>query len=102
MTRFGLPKDATEARAWLAEIRADALICVISPSPDEMAWLRAVPALKQVVTLASPRAGLPGMDMREDLIAASAVDLVLAQMHRNERGVPAHPTSLLLEGEWRE
>lgn len=102
MTRFGFPKDATETHAWLAKVKADALICVVSPNERELAWLRTVPALKQVVTLASPRADLPGVDMREDLIAASAVDLVVAQMHRNERGVPAHPTSLLLEGEWRE
>jgi hypothetical protein len=30
------------------------------------------------------------------------VDLMVAQLHRNERGVPAHPPTLLLEGEWRE
>ncbi|MFA6960880.1 MAG: LacI family DNA-binding transcriptional regulator [Opitutaceae bacterium] len=102
MTRFGFPKDEMETRAWLAKVKADALICVISPDEWELAWLRTVPGLRQVVTLASPRAELPGIDMREDLIAASAVDLVVAQLHRNERGVPEHPTTLLLEGEWRE
>ncbi|MFA6288030.1 MAG: LacI family DNA-binding transcriptional regulator [Opitutaceae bacterium] len=102
MTRFGFPKDEMETRVWLAKVKADALICVVSPTEKELAWLRAVPGLKRVVTLASPRAGLPGTDMREDLVAAGAVDLVVAQLHRNERGVPAHPTTLLLEGEWRE
>jgi LacI family transcriptional regulator len=63
--------------------------------------LRAVPELRRIVTLASATAELPGIDMREDLVAASAVDLVIAQLHRNERGVPTHPTTLLLEGEWR-
>jgi LacI family transcriptional regulator len=102
MTRFGLPENAAETRAWLVKVKADALICVVSPPAEALAWLKAVPELKRVVTLASPSTGLPGMDMREDLIAASAVDLVVAQLHRNERGVPAHPTTLLLEGEWKE
>jgi LacI family transcriptional regulator len=102
MTRFAFPGDATEAKTWLAKVKADALICVVSPNERELAWLREVAGLKQVVTLASPRAELPGIDMREDLVAASAVDLVVAQLHRNERGVPAHPTTMLLGGEWRE
>jgi len=101
MTRFGFPKDEMEMTAWLAKVKADALICVVSPNEKELAWLRDVPGLKRVVTLASPRSGLPGIDMREDLIAAGAVDLVVAQLHRNERGVPQHPTTMLLEGEWR-
>ncbi|MGH7945767.1 MAG: Ig-like domain-containing protein [Opitutaceae bacterium] len=37
-----------------------------------------------------------------DRIAASAVDLVVAQLHRNDRGIPAQPSSLLLDGVWRE
>ena len=102
MTRFGFPQDEMETRAWLAKMKADALICVVSANERELAWLRGVEGLKQVVTLASPRPGLPGIDMRDDLVAASAVDLVVAQLHRNERGVPAHPTTMLLEGEWRE
>ncbi|MFH1499804.1 MAG: hypothetical protein ABII82_18485 [Verrucomicrobiota bacterium] len=101
MARFGWPEDAAEMRTWLAKVKADALICVVGAGEERLRELREVPGLKQVVTLASPRAGLPGIDMRDDLIAMSAVDLVVAQLHRNERGVPSHPTALLLEGEWR-
>jgi hypothetical protein len=36
------------------------------------------------------------------MVGASAVELVMAQLHRNERGVPRHPTSVMLEGEWEE
>ena len=102
MTRFGLPDTDAETHAWLAKIRADALILVVRPAEAKLKELRAIPALKRMVTLASATEELPGIDMREDLVAASAVDLVVAQLHRNERGVPAHPTTLLLEGEWRE
>lgn len=101
MARFGWPASVAETRAWLTKVKADALICVVGADEETLEAVREAPGLKAVVTLAGPRAGLPGIDMREDLIAGSAVDLVVAQLHRNERGVPAHPTTLLLEGEWR-
>lgn len=98
MARFGLADNDAETRDWLAKTKADALIFVVRP-PDEKLWmLRAVSGLKIMVTLATPTPDLPGMDMCEGLVATSAVDLVVAQLHRNERGVPAHPTTLLLEG----
>lgn len=102
MGRFELPESDAEARAWVEKVKADALIFVVGASPERVKMLRTIPALKALVTLANPRPDLPGIDMREDLVAASAVDLVIAQLHRNERGVPAHPTTLLLEGEWKE
>lgn len=102
MSRFGLPESEAETRTWLAKVKADALIFVVRPPEERLRALRGMTELKRVVTLASATADLPGIDMREDLVAASAVDLVIAQLHRNERGVPEHPTTLLLEGEWRE
>lgn len=101
MARFA-PLEYAEMRTWLAKIKADSLICVLNPTEDKLRMLQTIPGLKKIVTLAFPRAGLPGIDTREDLIAANAVDLVMSQLHRNERGVPAHPTTLLLEGEWWE
>ncbi|MBT65242.1 MAG: hypothetical protein CML13_18760 [Puniceicoccaceae bacterium] len=35
-------------------------------------------------------------------LGASAVDLVVAQIHRNERGIPQAPKAILMEGEWVE
>jgi LacI family transcriptional regulator len=102
MARFGLPATEAAMQSWLVKINADALIFVVRPSAKWLEALREVPSLKQLVTLASATADLPGIDMREDLVAASAVDLVVAQMHRNERGVPMRPTTMLLEGEWRD
>lgn len=102
LTRFGFPASEAETTAWLRKTRADSVVCVVSPGDRGLAWLRAGTREQGVVTLASPRAGLPGIDMREDLVAAGAVDLVVAQLHRNERGVPTHPTTQLWEGEWRD
>lgn len=102
MARFGWPEDVAELESWLAKERADALICVVNPPPATLARLRERGTPACIVTLANPTAELPGIDMCEGRVAASAVDLVMAQLHRNERGVPAHPSALLLEGEWRE
>lgn len=102
MSRFGFPSTQGEFEAWLQKHRADSVITVVRPSPEHLGWLRKPERALMPVTLSTPDRNLAGIDMREDLIAASAVELVVAQLHRNERGAPANPTALLLEGEWRD
>lgn len=46
--------------------------------------------------------GLPGVDHCEAEIAASAVDLVVMQLQRNQLGPPAVPHMLSFPGIWRE
>lgn len=41
-----------------------------------------------------------GIDQGYDLISSHAVDLVVAQLHRNERGLPAEPRTVLFPGRW--
>lgn len=98
----GFPEDGAKVKAWLEKTRADAFCFVMNPPDETLRWLRTLPNLKRMVTLDTPKRGLPGILIRDELIGASAVDLVVAQLHRNERGVPEHPTSVLLEGEWRD
>lgn len=50
----------------------------ISPGEDEMA----------------------GVNQNSDLVGVAAVDLVDGQLRRNEWGVPRHPRTLLIPGEW--
>ena len=45
---------------------------------------------------------IPGIDERYDLLGSDAVDMVIAQFHRRERGVPERPKVILTQGEWRE
>ncbi|MFA6289359.1 MAG: LacI family DNA-binding transcriptional regulator [Opitutaceae bacterium] len=100
MLRFGFPKLKKDASAWLAKTKADGLVFGMNP-PDEMiGWLRTLPQLKQIVTLDAPKKGVACMRVAPGLLAASAVDMVMAQLHRNERGLPEHPTTLLLDGVW--
>lgn len=102
LVRFGLPESRTETVAWLEKVRADGLVFGMNPSEETLAWLRTLPRLKGMVTLDRPEPGLPGINTQDGGIAANAVDLVIAQLHRNERGVPAIPLTVLPEGEWRD
>jgi LacI family transcriptional regulator len=101
MHRFGLPKNIETLQPWFRQIKADALILVYCISRPIMDRLREISQIERIVTL-DVREGddVPGMNIRNDTIAAGAVDLVVAQLHRNERGVPSHPTAMLFEGEW--
>jgi LacI family transcriptional regulator len=41
-----------------------------------------------------------GVNQHPELVGSAAVDLVDAQLRRNERGVPKHSTTVLISGEW--
>jgi LacI family transcriptional regulator len=43
----------------------------------------------------------PGIQQHRDKIAQKAVDIVTAQLYRNERGQPPIPYNVLIEGEWK-
>lgn len=43
---------------------------------------------------------MAGVNQYSDLVGAAAVDLVDAQLRRNERGVPRHSKTVLISGEW--
>lgn len=45
---------------------------------------------------------IAGLDQRPEEIGAVAVDLVVAQMQRGERGVPAVPFTTMVEPQWRD
>ena len=45
---------------------------------------------------------LSGLDQNWRLAAAAAVDSVAAQIYRNERGIPAEPKTIMVEGFWVE
>jgi DNA-binding LacI/PurR family transcriptional regulator len=50
-----------------------------------------------------PEASLPmsaGINQNSKAVAAAAVDLVVGQLHRNERGLPELPKTTLINGFW--
>ncbi|HEX2099870.1 MAG TPA: LacI family DNA-binding transcriptional regulator [Candidatus Synoicihabitans sp.] len=49
-----------------------------------------------------PREGIAGIDQLFETIGGHAIDVLVAQLHRNERGLPASPTVTMVEGRWVE
>ncbi len=53
------------------------------------------------IDLRPEHTGQAGIDQQSERIGVTAVDLVTAQLFRNERGVPTHPKLSLVESLWR-
>lgn len=104
LIQYALPEDCLGLKRWPRRLAPDALIAGWPVDAATTQRLREIaPTARRFVTLDwQPAGALPGMDVGNDDIAAGAVDLVIGQLHRNERGVPDHPATLLLDGTWRE
>lgn len=95
------PRDLA---AWLRGSGADALI-VSAVAQLSAPGVRAFCRQKrlQVATLrwsAALPANLAGIDQCDELLGAQAVELLIAQLHHNERGPPRHPGMMLFPGQW--
>lgn len=108
-TRPFLPNVLKHAtfRTWFERYKPDAIITL----HDEIyAWLEES-GLRIPEDIGFAHLELPGMPPRSDLsgmnqnhfqIGAAALDLVVAQLKRNERGIPDFPQTLMLDGTWHE
>ena len=66
-------------------------------------WLNALGLKLPVATLAwEPGSRQPGLDQRPYEVGEAAVDLVIGQLQRNEKGIPRVPRVVMVEGDWRE
>lgn len=66
-------------------------------------WARELGFTVPVYVLAwNPSCGCAGVDERRPEVGAAAIDLIVEQLRRNERGVPAVPKLVQIEGVWRE
>jgi LacI family transcriptional regulator len=102
--RCSEPDDLRGLRAWLEEFRPDALVLGWQTDQPTLDLLHEMaPLARRVITLDwHPHGVLPGVELCSEVIATNAVDLVIAHLHRNERGIVSHPTMILLDGVWRE
>lgn len=96
-------EDKTVLAPWLQRVKPDALVA------DDLGLLRLAQTAGWAGTpersvLLSWHAGTEfgGIDQGYDAIAAHAVDLVVTQLQRNERGLPDPPPMLLFPGRWQE
>jgi len=93
-----------DIRAWFRRYRPDAVVVAnahqvrdyLFPALGE----RGCAAVAFVCLDYEPDVGISGMDQSFEIIGSHAVDLVVGQIHRNERGLPENPTVSMVEGRW--
>jgi DNA-binding LacI/PurR family transcriptional regulator len=90
-------------KRWLQKYRPDAVLAV---GPDVGFWLDeigdSIPDKVAHVDLCLPDESgeVAGVFEMPKVIAATAVELVVEQLHHNAIGVPEHPKSVLFDGKW--
>ena len=100
LSRTALPAKA-EIEAWLRDARPDVVLTTLPLRPYLIALgIRAkLPAFIDLDhTGASSHHG--GVDLRHVDVGATAIDIVVGQIHANEHGVPEIPKLVLIEGLW--
>lgn len=97
-------RSASRIPAWC---QAEGLEVVIGGEPSVLAALRKGGMFPGKIDYASgswddTEPEIAGLDQRPEEIGAVAVDLVIAQLQRGERGVPAVPFTTMVEPLWRD
>jgi LacI family transcriptional regulator len=93
---------AAEFQQWVRDWRPDAVLSLVG---REKAWLLSMGLnIPQDIGLAclarSPNSCCAGIDEKGELIGATALELVAAQIARNEFGAPAFPRVTTIAGQW--
>jgi DNA-binding LacI/PurR family transcriptional regulator len=101
-----LMTDLTDAefRRWFKKHRPDAVVTGHQPVFDWLPKMGArVPEDVGVAWLAADRNQMiSGIDQNCYLTGVTAMDFLVSMLHRNERGIPANPLRILVEGSWHK
>jgi LacI family transcriptional regulator len=103
---IGLFEDWSDRKKfleWVRDTQPDAIIATREFLRD---WLSEagirVPEDIGLVLLDVVDSGAPcaGIEHRSQTVGATAIDLLIGQLYRNDRGIPAEPKTTLIEGSW--
>jgi len=98
--------DALEPEAFLAWFDEHKPDVVVGHHPIVIDWLArrklSVPKHVGFFNLNTTQEPHPsaGLDLRPHQLGAAAVESVVAQIQRSERGIPTHPKTITIEGAW--
>lgn len=98
--------SSAELRAWYCCHKPEAIIVSQDRLSDLRSWLDSEKLrVPQDVGLAVPclpfgNRSLAGMDEDPPAIGSLAVNTVVSHLHRNERGIPERPISILVDAVW--
>jgi LacI family transcriptional regulator len=89
-------------QAWVSKWKPDALLTVVG---DERKWLEAmnlrIPQDVGLACLSLPiGSDLAGIEDAGEAVGATAIELVAAQIARNEFGLPSHQKVMMIESRW--
>jgi LacI family transcriptional regulator len=100
---LGAGQSQEALQHWLAKVKPDAIIAdEVARLTEARGWAPQVPPERCAVLTWHPGGAFAGIEQGYDAIAAHAVDLVVTQLQRNERGLPNPPPMLLFPGRWTE
>ncbi|PTX99356.1 LacI family transcriptional regulator [Verrucomicrobia bacterium LW23] len=90
--------------AWRNTHRPDAILSLTGREQVilDNAGLRTPDDILHACLVRQRNSPLPGVDERNEIIGAAAVELVASQIARNELGIPRHPRLTLIDGRWVE
>lgn len=98
--------DKKEICSWFSTTKPHAVVVTNAHHARDIIWPAIGPGLARetpFVTLDyEDDIGISGIDQMFDRIGSHSVEALVAQIHRNERGLPEHPTITMVEGTWRE
>ena len=90
-------------REWYQRHRPDLILCI---HPEVREWIESLGAraAREVGVIhldwTEDLKGWAGMNQNSHLIGAAAVDMLVANLHRNELGVPSFPKSTMIDSTW--
>jgi DNA-binding LacI/PurR family transcriptional regulator len=96
--------DSVLFAQWFQTYKPDAVIAGNVPIRAWLAQLGKRHTARLGVALLGERyqhPSLAGIDEHSERVGAAAVEIVVAQLHRNERGLPAFPQDVHVASEWR-
>ncbi|MBL9205395.1 MAG: LacI family DNA-binding transcriptional regulator [Opitutaceae bacterium] len=85
---------------WLERYQPDAILAAEDFVGNWLMALKATSIRVAWLALDAFQRDVWGIDYRSELLGAAAVELVIGQMHRHERGSPPVSHSLLIDGIW--
>lgn len=99
------PDEQPDVVAWARRERPD--VVLVGRPPDIPAHQAALEKAGMHVAWAQANSSAffhhaPGLDERDDLIGAAAIDTLSSLVVRGARGIPAVPTSVSITGQWVE
>ena len=98
-----LVKKCEQIARWIARHRPDAVFAqcdAVVPAIRKLKTARARLAFEVIGLGAHNSAGHSYLDERADLVGTAAVDLLAGMMYYHETGIPAHPRTTLIDGEF--